>query len=49
MPDQKGDVPVTYADISKARAELGYSPRTPIEKGIPEFVAWYRELHGIRT
>ncbi len=39
---QAGDVPITYADISKARDALGYDPTTPIEEGIPRFVEWYR-------
>lgn len=39
---QKGDVPVTYADITKARLLLGYHPRTPIEEGITKFVDWFR-------
>ena len=37
------DVDETFADISKARAELGYSPKTAIEKGIEEFVAWFNK------
>jgi UDP-glucuronate 4-epimerase len=40
QPLQPGDVPVTYADISKARRLLDYQPRTPIEAGIPKFVEW---------
>ena len=39
----KGDVTQTNADISKAREMLGYQPRTDIEQGIQNFVAWYRE------
>ena len=39
---QKGDVPVTYANIDKARWLLGYNPNTPIEEGIEQFVAWFR-------
>ncbi len=42
MPDQPGDVPLTYADISKARTLLGYDPHTKIAEGIPKFVEWYR-------
>jgi UDP-glucuronate 4-epimerase len=42
-PMQPGDVPQTYADISKARAKLGYSPQVPIEEGIRRFVQWYRK------
>jgi UDP-glucuronate 4-epimerase len=41
-PPQPGDVPATYADISKARAKLGYDPQTKIEAGIPRFVEWFR-------
>ena len=42
MPEQPGDVPLTYADISKARALLGYDPHTQIAEGIPKFVEWFR-------
>jgi UDP-glucuronate 4-epimerase len=38
---QPGDVPVTYADISKAREMLNYAPQTKIEDGIPKFVEWF--------
>lgn len=41
-PLQPGDVPVTCADISKARARLGYNPKVKIEDGIPKFVEWFR-------
>jgi len=41
-PAQPGDVPITFADVSKARVRLGYSPRVPIERGIPLFVEWFR-------
>lgn len=41
-PPQPGDVPVTYADISRARKEIGYDPRTPIARGVALFVDWYR-------
>ena len=43
LPDQPGDVPITYADVSKAERMLGYSPQVPIREGIRRFVAWYRE------
>ncbi len=46
LPEQRGDMPLTAADITKARTLLGYAPRTPIRDGIPKFVAWYRELHS---
>ncbi|HYY98185.1 MAG TPA: GDP-mannose 4,6-dehydratase, partial [Pyrinomonadaceae bacterium] len=41
-PTQPGDVPQTFADISKARRLLGYDPRTPIEEGIRRFVEWFK-------
>ncbi|HEX8557365.1 MAG TPA: GDP-mannose 4,6-dehydratase [Pyrinomonadaceae bacterium] len=43
QPPQPGDVPQTYADVSKARRLLGYAPRTPIEEGVRRFVEWFRE------
>jgi UDP-glucuronate 4-epimerase len=42
LPAQPGDVERTYADISRARALLGYTPRVRIEEGIPRFVEWFR-------
>jgi len=41
-PMQPGDVARTYADISKAKAKLGYDPKVKIEEGIRRFVEWYR-------
>lgn len=46
-PMQPGDVQATYADIDAARRDLGFEPRTPIEVGVPRFIAWYREYHGV--
>ena len=43
QPMQPGDVPLTFADISKARAQLGYNPQTKIEQGIPLFVDWFKQ------
>lgn len=42
MPVQLGDVPITYADISKAQTLFGYAPEIGIEEGIKNFVEWYR-------
>lgn len=42
LPEQPGDVPITWADISKAKRLLGYNPQTPIAKGLEQFVSWYR-------
>ncbi len=41
MPEQPGDVPLTYANIDKARRLLGYDPHTKIAEGIPKFVEWF--------
>jgi UDP-glucuronate 4-epimerase len=41
-PAQPGDVPLTFADISKARQQLGYRPNVKVEEGIPRFVEWFR-------
>ncbi|OGO77169.1 MAG: epimerase [Clostridiales bacterium GWB2_37_7] len=43
MEMQSGDVEHTYADITKSRAVLGYSPSMPIEEGIERFVDWYKK------
>lgn len=40
-PEQQGDMPLTAADITKARQFLGYNPQTKIREGIPKFVEWY--------
>ncbi len=42
-PEQRGDMPITYANIEKARGKLGYAPRVSMEKGIGRFVEWYRQ------
>ena len=47
---QQGDVPLTWADISKAGRMLGYHPQTPLEEGLKKFVAWYRGTNpGLRA
>jgi UDP-glucuronate 4-epimerase len=43
QPMQPGDVEITYADVPKARARLGYDPHTTVADGLARFVAWYRE------
>ena len=42
QPSQPGDVPRTFADITKARTKLGYHPITQIAEGIPKFVSWFK-------
>lgn len=44
LPDQPGDVPRTYADVSKAERLLGYRPQVAISEGITRYVAWQRGM-----
>jgi len=46
LPLQAGDVPATYADVGDLVEDLGYKPTTPVQQGIDNFVAWYREFFG---
>jgi UDP-glucuronate 4-epimerase len=41
LPGRVGDVPVTYADISKAQHLLGYRPQTPLDEGLAHLYEWY--------
>ncbi len=43
VPMQKGDVPVTYADVRALEEEFGFRPRTDLRRGLREFVSWYKE------
>jgi len=43
LPEQPGDVPITYAEISKARRLLGYDPGVGIEEGVGRFVRWFQD------
>jgi UDP-glucuronate 4-epimerase len=45
MPMQAGDVPVTFADTSKAKKELGFESKVSIEEGVKKFVEWYRSYY----
>jgi UDP-glucuronate 4-epimerase len=42
---QPGDIPATYADVDDLIRDVGFSPSTPIEVGIPRFVEWYRAYY----
>ena len=41
-PLPPSELPITHADISKARRLLGYEPKTSLEEGLPRFVDWFR-------
>ncbi len=47
LPIQPGDVPITYADVSDLVEDLGYKPATSVQKGINEFVDWYKQFYGV--
>jgi UDP-glucuronate 4-epimerase len=47
LPMQPGDVRETYADIDAIQRDLGFNPATSIDEGLPRFVAWYRDYHGV--
>jgi UDP-glucuronate 4-epimerase len=47
LPMQAGDVAETFADISALTAETGFAPSTTLATGIPDFVAWFRDRHGL--
>ena len=44
---QPGDVKETFADIEASRRDLGFEPRTTIDEGLPRFIAWFRDYHGL--
>ena len=46
-PMQPGDVPETWADLTRIRALTGYAPKTTLAEGLPPFVAWYRERYAV--
>jgi UDP-glucuronate 4-epimerase len=46
-PMQPGDVKETYADISAIQRDVGFAPTTPISVGIPKFIEWYKQYHGL--
>jgi UDP-glucuronate 4-epimerase len=47
-PMQVGDVRETFADISAIERDHGFQPRASIDEGVPRFVKWYRDYHGIK-
>ena len=47
LPMQTGDVPATFADVSRLRDLCGYQPKVMLEEGIPRFARWYRDYYRI--
>lgn len=48
LPMQAGDVAATWADVSDLARDAGYAPATPVEVGVKNFIAWYRDYYGVR-
>lgn len=48
-PMQPGDVKETYADIAASERDLGFSPTTPLDVGLPKFIEWYRAHVGTKA
>src|SRR5690606_25300143 len=46
-PDQPGDVPITYADVTRAEQELGYRPQVSIHAGLDRSVDWYTRTRAV--
>ena len=46
LPNQPGDVPITFADVSKARRLLGYAPATPLQHGLERYIEWVKARHA---
>jgi len=47
LPEQLGDVPITYSDISKVKRMLRYNPSTSIQDGVQNFIKWYKRKKNI--
>jgi len=47
LPLQPGDVPATYADVEALKNDVGFKPDMPIEKGVANFVTWYRDFYKV--
>ena len=45
VPMQKGDVPVTYADVSELEKDFGFKPNTSLKDGLSRFSKWYKEFY----
>ena len=46
MPLQDGDVAETSADITESQKDLGFDPKVPVEQGIKNFIAWYKQYNN---
>ena len=44
-PMQDGDVNQTWADVTELKNKFGYNPNFPVDKGVYNFVKWYKEYY----
>ena len=49
LPRQIEEVPITYADISKSKSILGFTPRISLDEGLDQFLSWYLEFYTSQT
>jgi len=47
LPIQPGDVPATFADVEDLERDVGFTPATPLETGIKQFIEWYLEYYRV--
>ncbi len=47
LPMQDGDVPATFADVTRLKEEFEFKPSTSVEDGVAAFVRWYRHYYGV--
>ena len=48
LPLQKGDIPASYASVEKLLKLTGYKPKTSIEKGVSNFISWFKSYHNVK-
>ncbi len=48
QPTPPGDVPITFADITKSQSILGFQPKTSLKEGLQHFINWYQNSHGMK-
>lgn len=48
LPMQDGDVHDTFADVSKLKEKVDYSPKTNLPEGLLSFVKWYKEYYNVK-
>ena len=47
LPLQPGDVPDTYADVTDLIKDFDFKPKTSVDEGVRDFIAWYKNYHNL--